>query len=158
MARVCQGCKLHRVGTRTKVDRWKAMIDYPNPDTCVWRSVVVSRRIYRMVWVKCTTSAECKPIRIAESSVMDGWNGRYLAQCRFCFQRWFRKNGERCRTEYTEGTVVARLWFRVLVGYYRGNGGGHVWLTTGSSLENEFPLFLELLLKMFYKDYSLIRI
>jgi hypothetical protein len=28
-----------------------------------------------MVWVKCTTSAECKSIRIAESSVMDGWNG-----------------------------------------------------------------------------------
>jgi hypothetical protein len=40
-----------------------------------------------MVWVKCTTSTECKYIRIAESSVMDGWNGRYLAQCRFCFTK-----------------------------------------------------------------------
>jgi hypothetical protein len=27
----CRGGKLHRVGTRTKVDRWRAMIDYPNP-------------------------------------------------------------------------------------------------------------------------------
>jgi hypothetical protein len=31
MARVCQGCILHRVGTRTKVDIWMALIDYPNP-------------------------------------------------------------------------------------------------------------------------------
>jgi hypothetical protein len=38
-----------------------------------------------MVWVKCTTSAECKSIRIAESSVMDSWDDRCLAQCRFCF-------------------------------------------------------------------------
>jgi hypothetical protein len=28
---VCQGVILHRVGTRIKVDRWKALIDYPNP-------------------------------------------------------------------------------------------------------------------------------
>jgi hypothetical protein len=27
----------------------------------------------RMLWVKCTTSAEYKSIRIAESLVMDGW-------------------------------------------------------------------------------------
>jgi hypothetical protein len=27
----CRGGKLHRVGTRTKVDRWRALIDYPNP-------------------------------------------------------------------------------------------------------------------------------
>jgi hypothetical protein len=62
-----------------------------------------------MVWVKCTTSAECKPIRIDESSVMDGWNGRYLAQCRFCLQRMFlERKEERCQTEYSEGTAVAR--------------------------------------------------
>jgi hypothetical protein len=30
-AGACQGGKLHRVGTRTKVDRWRALIDYPNP-------------------------------------------------------------------------------------------------------------------------------
>jgi hypothetical protein len=75
-----------------------------------------------MVWVKCTTSAECKHIQIAESSVMDGWNGRYLAQYRvFCFTKVFSKgNGERCLTEYSEGTAVARQRFGVLVGYCRG--------------------------------------
>jgi hypothetical protein len=30
-ARVCRGGRLQKVGTRTKVDRWKALIDYPNP-------------------------------------------------------------------------------------------------------------------------------
>jgi hypothetical protein len=28
--------------------------------------------------------------------------------------------------EYSEGTAVAMVWFGVLVGYYRGNGDGHV--------------------------------
>ena len=28
-----------------------------------------------MLWHKCATSAECKTIRIAASSVMDGWKG-----------------------------------------------------------------------------------
>jgi hypothetical protein len=74
-----------------------------------------------MVWVKCTTSAECKTIRIAESSVMDGWNGRYLAQCRICFQRLISGKMEKgASSEYSEGTAVARLWFEVLVGYCRG--------------------------------------
>ena len=29
----------------------------------------------RILWVKCATPAGCKSIRIAESSVMDGWKG-----------------------------------------------------------------------------------
>jgi hypothetical protein len=70
-----------------------------------------------MVWVKCTTSAECKSIRIAKSLVMDGWEDHYLAQCRFCFQRWISGKMEKgAGSEYLEGTAVARLWFRVLVG------------------------------------------
>jgi hypothetical protein len=28
---MCRGGKLHRAGTHTKVDRWKASIDYLNP-------------------------------------------------------------------------------------------------------------------------------
>ena len=28
-----------------------------------------------MLWHKCATSAECKPIRIAVSTVTDGWKG-----------------------------------------------------------------------------------
>jgi hypothetical protein len=62
-----------------------------------------------MVWVKCTTSAECKPIRIAESSVMDGWDDRCLAECRFCFQRLFSEKG----IKVPDG---------VLEGYYRDTG------------------------------------
>jgi hypothetical protein len=30
-AGVCRGGRLHRVGTRTKVDGWRTLIDYPNP-------------------------------------------------------------------------------------------------------------------------------
>jgi hypothetical protein len=30
-AGVCRGGKLHRLGTRTKVDRWRTLIDYSNP-------------------------------------------------------------------------------------------------------------------------------
>jgi hypothetical protein len=62
-----------------------------------------------MVWVKCTTSAECKSIRIAESSVMDGWDDRCLDQCRFCFQRLILEKGRKVLDE-------------VLRGYYRGMG------------------------------------
>jgi hypothetical protein len=65
-----------------------------------------------MVWVKCTTSAECKSIRIAESSVMDGWDECYLAQCRFCFNKVFskkwRKVSDGVLGGYYHGTVVAR--------------------------------------------------
>jgi hypothetical protein len=34
----------------------------------------------------------------------------------FGFKSGFCKNGERCRTKYSEGTTVARERFRVLVG------------------------------------------
>jgi hypothetical protein len=131
--------------------------------TCVWRSVVVSRRIYRILWVKCTTSAECKSIQIAESSVMDGWKDHYIAQCQvLVLQKCFWKNGERCWTEYSEGTAVARLGFGVLAGYCWRNGDGHVWLTwfyegrwscliDHQLLKNKWvsSLFLEILLKRF---------
>jgi hypothetical protein len=71
-----------------------------------------------MVWVKCTTSAECKSIRIAESSVMDGWDDRYLAQCRFCFKMVFsekwRKVSNGVLGGYCHGTDVVRSTCRVL--------------------------------------------
>ena len=44
------------------------------------------------MWGKCTTSAECKSIRIAESSVMDGWKGhRSRRMGNFMFSK--EKNG-----------------------------------------------------------------
>jgi hypothetical protein len=39
---------------------------------------------------------------------MDGWDDCYLAQCRIWFDKMFLENGEGCRTEYLEGTAVAR--------------------------------------------------
>ena len=39
---------------------------------------------------------------------------------------FLERKGERCQTEYSEGTAVAQVWFKVLVWYYRGNGDGHV--------------------------------
>jgi hypothetical protein len=102
------GGNLHRVGTRTKVDEWKVLIG------CLsWHRMLCGDDAHtisiRMVWVKCTTSAECKPIRIAKSSVMDDWKDHYIAQCQF----WFYK-------------VFFEKWRRVpdgvLGGYYRGMG------------------------------------
>jgi hypothetical protein len=73
-----------------------------------------------MVWVKCTTPAECKPIRIAESSVMDGCKDHYISNVKFWFfYKWFLRKRSLCRTEYLEGTAVARVWFRVLGEYCR---------------------------------------
>jgi hypothetical protein len=79
-----------------------------------------------MVWVKCTTSAECKSIEIAESSVMDGWDDRCLAQCRFCFQRLisekWRKVLDGVLGGYCRGTYLVRSTCRVLPKV----GSGHV--------------------------------
>jgi hypothetical protein len=103
-----------------------------------------------MVWVKCTTSAKCKSIRIAKSSVMDSWNGHYLAQCQFGFQRMFfckeeEKGAGRSTqrvlpwhvdgSEYLEGTAEEREWSCLI---------DH----RCSWKINEFPPSLELLLKM----------
>jgi hypothetical protein len=71
-----------------------------------------------MVWVKCTTSAECKSIRIAESSVMGGWGDCYLAQCQFCFKKMisgkWRKVSDGVLGGYYRGTVVVWSTCRVL--------------------------------------------
>jgi hypothetical protein len=116
----CQGVPgryiLHRVGPRTKVDKRKALIG------CLsWHRMLCGDDVHtmsiRMVWVKCTTSAECKSIRIAESSVMDGWKDHYIAQCQFWFYKVLSEKWRRCQTEYLEGTVVARERFVVPRGY-----------------------------------------
>jgi hypothetical protein len=88
---------------------------------------VVSRRIYRILWEKGTTSAECKSIRIAESSIMDGWDDRYLAQCQFLvyksvFGKKRRKVPDGVLGGYCRGTKVDQSTCRVLL----RRGGGHV--------------------------------
>jgi hypothetical protein len=72
-----------------------------------------------MVWVKCTTSVECKSIRIAKSSVMDGWDDRYLAQCQVLVYKFFLgKKGRKVPDEvlggYCRVTKVDRSTCRVL--------------------------------------------
>ena len=41
--------------------------------------------MYRILWVKCTTPAGCKSIRIAGSSVMDGWKGHISRRVELVF-------------------------------------------------------------------------
>jgi hypothetical protein len=79
-----------------------------------------------MVSVKCTTSAECKSIRIAESSIMDGWDDRYFAQCQFCFKMVFSEKWRNVSNGVLGGYCRAWMWVRVLAGYCRRNGDGHV--------------------------------
>jgi hypothetical protein len=79
--RACQGGRLHRVDTRTKVDRWKTLFDYPNSAyLCMTVRGGILADLSNHVG-KVYNSAECISIRIAESSVMDSWDDRYLAQC-----------------------------------------------------------------------------
>jgi hypothetical protein len=61
----------HRVGPCTKVDKRKALIGCLSWHRMLCRDDAHTMSI-RMVQVKCTTSAECKSIRIAETSIMDG--------------------------------------------------------------------------------------
>jgi hypothetical protein len=74
-----------------------------------------------MVWVKCTTSTECKSIRIAESSVMDGWDDRCLAQCRFCFQRLI---SEKWRKVPVQSTWRVLSWHGYGSEYLQGTAEG----------------------------------
>jgi hypothetical protein len=74
-AGACRGGRLHRVGTRTKVDGWRTLIDYPNP---AYLSMTVRGGIPAGLSNgvgKVYNLCRVKSIRIAESSVMDGWNG-----------------------------------------------------------------------------------
>jgi len=58
------GCAIERLGL---IIRILSMMD----QDCSWR-------MYRMLWWKCTTSAECQTIRIATFAVMDRWSGHTI--------------------------------------------------------------------------------
>ena len=49
------------------------MVDDPRTELRLFR--VIPDGCNQMLWHKCATSAECKPIRIAVSTVTDGWKG-----------------------------------------------------------------------------------
>jgi hypothetical protein len=107
-----------------------------------------------MVWVKCTTSAECKTIRIAASSVMDGCGDHYIAQCQvfFGFYKWFSGTMEFCARRSTWRVRPWHgEWFGVLGGYCRRLGV--VMFDWPPILPfNGVPPFLEILLKT-YKSF-----
>jgi hypothetical protein len=67
---------------------------------------------------KVYNSAECKPIQIAESSVMDGCEDHYIAQCQFWFYKWFPRKMEFVPDGvlggYGHGTGVVQSTWRVL--------------------------------------------
>ena len=47
-----------------------------------------------MLWHKCATSAECKPIRIAVSTVTDDWNGHTVPLLDVFLKRVDELNGD----------------------------------------------------------------
>ena len=65
--------KLMGRGTYTRVCKWKVMVDDPSTELRWFR--VIPDGCNQMLWHKCATSAECKSIRIAVSTVTDGWKG-----------------------------------------------------------------------------------
>jgi hypothetical protein len=79
-AGTCRGGKLHRVGTCTKGDRWRASIDYPNPAYfCMMvRGGIPADLLFGVG--KVYNLCKCKTIRIVTSSVMDSCGDHYIAQ------------------------------------------------------------------------------
>jgi hypothetical protein len=62
--------------------------------------------MYRILWVKCTTSTGCKSIRIAATAVMDSWDGRCLALMSFVLSKVLKKEMRKWDSEYSSGTTV----------------------------------------------------
>ena len=81
------GGQTHRRGSYTRACNWKVRIDYPHTEYGEFR--ICSWRMYRMLWWKCTISAECQTIRIAASAVMDSWSGHTVPPSDF--SKWLLK-------------------------------------------------------------------
>jgi hypothetical protein len=131
---------LTRVDSHNKVDKRKALIG------CLsWHRMLCGDDAHtigiQMVWVKHTTSAECKPIRIAKSLIMDGWKDHYIAQCQFWFYKVFsgkwRRVPDGVLGGYCHGTgmvqstcscrVLPRNWrWSCVIDLVFINGDGHV--------------------------------
>ena len=67
------------------------MVDDPRTELRLFR--VIPDGCNQKLWHKCTTSAECKPIRIAVSAVMDGWMA-ILFRCQMFFKNECDLKGE----------------------------------------------------------------
>jgi hypothetical protein len=95
----------HREGSHTRVDKRKVLIGCLSWHMLLCRDDAHTISIW-MVWVKCTTSVECKSVRIAECSVMDDWDDHYLAQCWFCFKNVFKERWKGDGSEYSWCTTI----------------------------------------------------
>jgi hypothetical protein len=92
--------KLMGRGAHTRVCKWKVMVG--SPHTEYGKSGPVNPDgLLQMLWHKCTTSAECRTIRIAVSTVMDGWKGHtvpssdHFQKCDIWLVTWIWKvNGD----------------------------------------------------------------
>ena len=58
-------------GAHTMIYKWKVRVDDPRTELRLFR--VIPDGCNQMLWHKRANSAECKPIRIAVSTVTDGW-------------------------------------------------------------------------------------
>ena len=72
--------------TRTSGYGCRISTDYPTPAYLCMTIQCWSRRIFQILWGKCTTSAEYKTIRIAVSAVMDDRLDLRDSLKKFCFQ------------------------------------------------------------------------
>ena len=72
-----QEAKLMGRGAYTRVCKWKVMVDDPRTELR-WFGVIPDG-CNQMLWHKCATSAECRTIRIAASTVTDGWKGHTVS-------------------------------------------------------------------------------
>jgi hypothetical protein len=78
--------KLMGRGTYTRKCKWKVLVDDPRTELRLFR--VTPDGWNQKLWHKCTTSAECKPIRIAASTVKDGWKGHTISAIRPFTKLW----------------------------------------------------------------------
>ena len=92
--------KLMGRGAYTRVCKWKVRIGSSRTE-CDKSGPVTPDGLLQLLWHKCTTSAECKPIRIAASTVKDGWKGHTVPssdlfqKCDMWLVTWtWKVNGE----------------------------------------------------------------
>ena len=81
--------KLMGRGAYTRVYKWKVMVD--DPHTELWLFRVIPDGCNQKLWHKCATSAECKPIRIAVSTVTDDWKGHTVPLSDISKNEWWSK-------------------------------------------------------------------
>ena len=110
-----RGGQTHREVFRTRVDKRRALFGYPK---LAYRCLTIrgwSRRMYHVLWVKCTTPAGCKSTRVAVSAVRDGWSwfcraGLCLSEEKVIWKKWRVDGTWSVRTMVDSGYLSTRSW------------------------------------------------